>query len=518
MLRITQVRTDSDQPENIKKALLKKLHLKPKDLYSWTIYRKSVDARKGHVSFSWTLDIETSHEEKLLCLKDVQKTPAALPPFVPKGDIQLTHRPVVAGFGPAGMFAALELARCGYKPVIIERGSMIETRQKDVETFWKTGKLDPESNVQYGEGGAGAFSDGKLTTRSKDLMVDQILHLLHDHGAQPDILIDAYPHIGTDAFVKIIQHIRQEIITLGGTFHYHAKLDGIKLEDGALSAISVNGAWHPCQAMILALGHSASDTLRILNENGIPMENKPFQVGVRIEHDQAFINEAMLHDHKDDPRLIPARYALTAMSDNGKGIYTFCMCPGGYVISSSSDAGRLAINGMSYSDRSGTNANSALLVQVNDTDYGDRLFAGVDYQQELERKAYEMSGSFKAPVQKAKDYLDQTVSTELTVEPTYKPGTIMADLNRLFTDPVNHALHQGLQAFEKKVPGFLEGTLTGVESRASSPIRVLRDKETRMSVTGLYPAGEGSGYAGGIMTSAVDGMRSAPALMNRYKS
>lgn len=517
MLRITQVRTEDEAPQAIVRSLVKKLKIRPKDLKKWNVYRKSVDARKGRVSFSWTVDVQVTDEKRLLGKKDVQPAPAPLPPFEPEGIIPLTSRPVVAGFGPAGMFAALELARCGYKPVILERGAMIGQRQKDVEAFWKTGRLDPESNVQYGEGGAGAFSDGKLTTRSKDRMVDQVLQLLHEHGASKDILIDAYPHIGTDAFVKIIESIRQEIISLGGTFRFHAKLDGIEIREDALCAISVNGKWEPCQALILALGHSAADTLRILHAQGLPMENKPFQVGVRIEHPQRFIDQAMLHDHKDDERLLPARYALTAMSDNGKGIYTFCMCPGGYVIASSSDPGRLAVNGMSYSTRSGQNANSALLVQVNESDYGQQLFAGADYLEALERKAFAMGRDYRAPVQKAADYLAGTVSESLAVAPTYKPGTVLADLNQLFSEPVNHALHQGLEAFEKKVPGFLEGTLTGVESRASSPIRILRNKEDRMAVTGVYPAGEGSGYAGGIMTSAVDGMKSAQALMNRYR-
>ena len=515
-LRITQVKTDRDDENSIKSALIKKLKLKSGDLKSWKVYRKSVDARKGDVHYSWTVDVDLKDEKKHLGKRDIQAAPDKLPIFVPTGTMELSDRPVVAGFGPAGMFAALELARCGYRPLVIERGAPIDQRQKDVENFWKTGQLDPESNVQYGEGGAGAFSDGKLTTRSKDKMVDVVLELLHKHGAQKDILIDAYPHIGTDAFVRIIESIRREIISLGGEFRFHSKLEGIKIKDGQLSAIQVNDEWIDCEALILALGHSATDTIRTLYTQGLPVSNKPFQVGVRIEHTQDFINEAMLHDHKDDERLTPARYTLTAMSDNGKGIYTFCMCPGGYVISSAFKPGHLVVNGMSYSDRGGKNANSALLVQVNEKDYGDRLFAGVDYQEELERRAFKLGGSFRAPVQKAHDYLEGRVSESLSVEPTYEPGTTLADLNELFSDEVNHALKQGLEDFERKVPGFLEGTLTGVESRASSAIRIDRDKETRMSIEGIYPAGEGSGYAGGIMTSAIDGMKSAQALMDRY--
>lgn len=516
MLRISQVKTKDTDRRTIEQALMKKLGLRPGDLRDWRIYRKSVDARHQDVTFSWILDADVRNERKYASKKDVRLAPDAPAPFAPQGTMPLASRPVVAGFGPAGMFAALDLAEHGYCPIVIERGRRIDQRQEDVDRFWKTGQLDPESNVQFGEGGAGAFSDGKLTTRSKDPLTDELLALLHAHGAQEDILIDAYPHIGTDAFVKIIESIRRRIMELGGTFHFESKLESVKLEDGRLAAICVNGAWHPCQALVLALGHSAGDTIRALHEDGIAMSAKPFQVGVRIEHPQSFINEAMLHEHSQDPRLIPARYALTAMADNKKGIYTFCMCPGGYVIAASSQPGHLVVNGMSYADRGGANANSALLVQVGQEDYGPGLFDGLDYQEAIERKAYALAGDYRAPVQNARDYLTGTVSDTLTTAPTYQPGTVKADLNELFSPAVNHALHQGLEDFEKKVPGFLDGVMTGAETRASSAIRIDRDRQTRMANEGIYPAGEGSGYAGGIMTSAIDGIKSARALMDRY--
>lgn len=516
MLRISQVKTRTTDRRAIEHALMKKLGLKNGDLRGFTVYRRSVDARHHDVTFSWIVDADIRQEPRHLNKKDVRPTPKTPAPFEPAGKQPLEDRPVVAGFGPAGMFAALDLAEHGYCPVILERGRRIDQRQEDVDRFWKTGELDPESNVQFGEGGAGAFSDGKLTTRSRDPLVDELLKKLHEHGAEEDILIDAYPHIGTDAFVKIIESIRHRIEDLGGTFRFQSKLEEVRLEEDRLTAIKVNGQWEPCQALILALGHSASDTIRALHENGVAMSPKPFQVGVRIEHPQRFINDAMLHEYREDPRLIPARYALTAMSDNGKGIYTFCMCPGGYVIASSAQPGQLVVNGMSYADRGGVNANSALLVQVGEEDYGPGLFAGLDYQEEIEKKAFEISGDYRAAVQTARDYLEGRMSENLETAPTYEPGTVMADLNQLFSDPVNHALHQGLEAFEKKVPGFLSGTMTGVETRASSAIRIDRDRDTRMAQEGIFPAGEGSGYAGGIMTSAVDGVKSARALMDRY--
>lgn len=516
MLRISQVKTKDTDRRSIEHALMKKLGLRNGDLKQWTVYRRSVDARHHDVTFSWIIDAEVRNENRHLSKKDVRLTPEKPAPFAPKGMRPLTVPPVVAGFGPAGMFAALDLAEHGYRPVVLERGKQIEDRRQDVDRFWKTGELDPESNVQFGEGGAGAFSDGKLTTRSRDPLVDEMLEKLVAHGADADILVDAYPHIGTDAFEAIIRSIRQRILDLGGEIRFESRLEQIKIEDDRLTAIEVNGKWEPCQALILALGHSASDTLRTLHDNGVAMVSKPFQVGVRIEHPQRFINEAMLHDFSTDPRLIPARYTLTAMSDNGKGIYTFCMCPGGYVIASSAQSGQLVVNGMSYADRGGANANSALLVQVNESDYGSGLFDGLEYQEKIEKKAFQLAGDYRAPVQKARDYLEGKVSTGLATKPTYEPGTVMADLNALFSDEVNHALHQGLEDFERKVPGFLDGTMTGVETRASSAIRIPRDRDTRMADEGIFPAGEGSGYAGGIMTSAIDGIKSARALMDRY--
>ena len=517
MIRVFQVKCVSEN--EIEKQLLKKLNMSKKDLFSWCIHRRSVDARKQKVLFSYVLDCEVRNEKKYLKHPDVQITPNEDYVFPSNGNHTLDHRPVVVGFGPAGMFASLILAQAGYKPIILERGSEVYTRMKKVDTFWKTGKLDTECNVQYGEGGAGTFSDGKLTTRSKDSRARKVLEELYRFGAKEDILIDAHPHIGTDAFVDIIYHIRKEIESLGGTFYFDTKLENVIIENNCLKAIQINGENIPCQAMVLCIGHSATDTIQMLYENGLEMENKPFAIGVRIEHKQEYINKAMLKEYAHDERLIPARYQLTHTASNKKGVYTFCMCPGGYVIPCSSQEEKLVVNGMSYASRSGENANSALLVQVNEEDYGTKLFAGLKYQEELEKKAYEMGQNYKAVCQLAKDYLNHRVTTSLEdVIPTYELGYTFDDLNTLFSDEVNKALHEALEAYEKRVPGFVScgSILTAVESRSSASVRINRNKELESNIHGIYPSGEGSGYAGGIMTSAIDGIRCAESLISYY--
>ncbi|MGN1277069.1 MAG: NAD(P)/FAD-dependent oxidoreductase [Floccifex sp.] len=519
MIRVFQVKCSEDDSNEIKKQLLKKLNISQKDLFSWCIHRKSVDARKQKVLFSYVIDCEIRNEKKVLKNKDIQIKPDETYHGPQKGIHPLKNRPVVVGFGPAGMFASLILAQEGYCPIVIERGSEIHTRINKVNQFWKTGQLDEECNVQYGEGGAGTFSDGKLTTRSKDSRARKVLEELHRFGAKDDILIDAHPHIGTDAFVDIIVNIRNEIIRLGGSFYFDSKLEDIEVEKNQLKAIQVNKKWIPCQAMILSTGHSASDTIYMLHRNGIQMENKPYAIGVRIEHTQEYINQAMLKEYAKDLRLIPARYQLTYTASNQKGVYTFCMCPGGYVIPCSCQKEQLVINGMSYASRDGVNANSALLVQVNESDYGTSIFAGLRYQEQLEKKAYQMANSYKTLVQLASDYLNNQESNHLEqVQPTYELGYVFANLNELFSEPVNLALHEALQAYEQKVPGFVSSgaILSAVESRSSASVRILRDASLQANVKGIYPCGEGSGYAGGIMTSAIDGIKCAESIVSYY--
>lgn len=517
MIRVFQIKCA--QENELEGAILKKLRIRKEDLLDWHLHRKSVDARHQKVLFSYVVDCKVKNEKKYLKLKDVQPTPDETYHPVQSGHHKLKSRPVVVGFGPAGMFAALILAQAGYKPLILERGSKVDIRKEKVDAFWNSAKLDVECNVQFGEGGAGAFSDGKLTTRSKDSLCRKVLEELVHFGAKEEILIDQHPHIGTDAFLGIIKNLRKEIETLGGEFLFDTKLEEIEVKNNELQKIKIDDQWIDCQSLILACGHSASDTIKMLHKKGVMMENKPFAVGVRIEHKQEYINKAMLHEYCHDSRLIPARYQLTYTASNKKGVYTFCMCPGGYVIPSSSQKEQLVVNGMSYASRSGENANSALLIQINESDYGNKLFAGLQYQEELEKKAYQMAGNYKACCQLAKDYLKGVVSQKFEqVEPTYSLGTTFCDLNELFSPSVNLALHEALEAFEKKVCGFVsEGAiLSAVESRSSSSIRIHRDCQGLSNIHGIYPSGEGSGYAGGIMTSAIDGIRSAQHLIGYY--
>lgn len=519
MIRVHQVKCDSDDRNVIESHLLRKLNMKPEDLLSWEIHRKSVDARHQKVLFSYVLDCKVRREKQYLKHKDVMKRPDERYKQVEMGTQPMKNRPIVVGFGPAGMFAALLLAQRGYCPIVFERGSKVDVRKEKVESFWAGEPLDESCNVQFGEGGAGAFSDGKLTTRSKDSRARKVLEDLVRFGAKDEILIDSHPHIGTDAFLKIIKACREEIERLGGTFFFDTQVTDIEVKNDTLVGISSTAGDFKCDALIFACGHSASDTILSFYEKGLKLENKPFAVGVRIEHTQKYINEAMLKEACEDPRLIPARYQLTHMASNKKGVYTFCMCPGGYVVSSSSKQGQLVINGMSYAARDGINANSALLVQVNESDYGEDLFAGLMYQEGLEKKAYQMSSSYKPCTQLAKDYLEGKVSTGFEeVEPSCVMGGTFVDLNQLFSPSINQALHEALKAYEEKVPGFVErgAILSAVESRSSSSLKVYRNETLQSNIAGLFPCGEGSGYAGGIMTSAIDGLRCAESLISIF--
>lgn len=538
MIRIHQVKTAD--PADLEKQILKKLNMPKKDLEYWKIHRRSIDARKHQVQYSYVVDAKVANEKKYLKNRDVFRTPDETFRFKPAGEQRLKNRPVVIGMGPAGLFAGLLLAEYGYKPIIIERGSAIEKRSKDVDHFWKTGELDPESNVQFGMGGAGAFSDGKLTTRSKDVLGRKVLEDLVSLSANPDILIDQHPHIGTDGFISILKNARKRIEEQGGTFFFDTRLDDIEVFNDSLCAMTISRLEDenfegklddvdvrtritetlPVEAMIFASGHSAEDTLRTLEKRGICMEPKSFAIGLRIEHLQSYINEAMLGSACHQKDLIPARYQLTHTANTGKGVYSFCMCPGGYVIPSSSALHTVVCNGMSYSDRAGDQANSALLVQVTPEDYGSGLFDGMDFQQKLEKKAFDLSGSYKAPVQLVSDFIEGKISDHFEeVKPTYELGTVFTDFNTILPEKIAESLKDALIHFEQKVPGFTKNALlTGMETRSSSSIRVVRQSDSLESnIHGFYPCGEGNGYAGGIMTSAIDGLKCAMALMNRFE-
>lgn len=526
MLRIQQIKlTLSESLDQLPDKIIKKLHISSEDLLSWRIYRESLDARRAtDVHFTYCIDCRVKHEEQVLRkhFKDVSRVQEYHYAYPKKGVIGLTHRPVVVGFGPAGMFAALLLAQMGYCPLVIERGQCVEDRVRRVEDFWQNGKLDPQSNVQFGEGGAGTFSDGKLTTRSKDLRVHKVLEELVRFGAPQDILYTAHPHIGTDLLRDIVKRLREEIIALGGEVRFSSCLQDLIIEQGELRGIVVNDEEIPVDQLILSIGHSARDTYRLLHARGVTMHPKAFAIGARIEHPQTLINEAQYKTLCGHPRLSAAEYRLTHTASNGRGVYTFCMCPGGSVVPSTSMEGGVVVNGMSEHARDRENANSALLVQIRPEDYGEHALDGIAYQEALEKKAFVLGGgAYRAPAQRVEDFLKHRASTAMgSVQPSYALGVTPCDLHEVLPAYVTSAMEEAITAMDHRLKGFAMGdaVLTGVETRSSSPVRLERGKEDlqSLSVSGLYPCGEGAGYAGGIVSAAIDGIRCAEQIIAMF--
>jgi len=524
MIRISQLKLDiSDPKEKLQALIAKKLKIKETDILNYHIFKESIDARQGTITLVYTVDATLRNETSILRKKipNVGITPDLNYKMPPKLDRAATKRPVVIGFGPAGMFAALLLAQCGYNPIVLERGEPVDKRAHTVEKFWQHGILNPESNVQFGEGGAGTFSDGKLTTRTKDLRSRKILEELVNAGAPEEILYMAHPHIGTDLLRNIIANIREKIIALGGEIHFNTKVCDFTITDGQISeVVTTKNQVIKTNQVILAIGHSARDTFELLLAHKIDIVAKPFAVGMRIEHPQVLVDKAQYKDFAGHPTLGAAEYRLTHQASNGRGVYTFCMCPGGSVVPASSEPNMVVTNGMSEHARAGTNANSAILVQVQCDDFGsNHPLAGIHFQRELESKAFIMGGSnYKAPAQRVADFLaNRSVSSVGTVDPTYFIGVEMVNLHDLFPKSLCDALTEGISAFDKKLSGFAmdDAILTAVESRSSSPVRITRHVETLQStsVKGLYPAGEGAGFAGGIVSSAIDGLKCAEYLM-----
>lgn len=503
---------------NIEKIVLPLLKIKSSDLKGVKLYKKSVDARhKNNIVFCCSFLVEAENEAKILrnnkkCIKFNKKK------YEWEKAKDANVRPVIVGFGPAGMFAALTLCRAGLKPIIIERGRAVEDRIADVENFFSGAKLNPESNIQFGEGGAGTFSDGKLNTGIKDERISVVLETFHQFGASEKILFEAKPHIGTDVLRNVVRNIREEIISLGGEIHFSTRLDDVEISGGKLSKIKITDTeskWIDCSHLVLAIGHSARDTYEMLKGRGVKLERKPFSVGVRIEHLQSRINKALYGEFSENAALGAADYKMAVHLPTGRGVYTFCMCPGGVVVNASSEEKRTCVNGMSFSARDGKNANSALLVEVRPDDLvGDDVLEGIHFQRSIEEKAYSENG---VPFCYVGDVLQKEITDTAEVEPTVKHKAVHTDINKVLPDFVVKSLSDALPLFADKINGFdnPNAVLTFPETRSSSPVRILRNEEYNCeNVRGIYPIGEGAGYAGGIMSAAVDGMRVAEHIID----
>ena len=529
MLRISEIQLPLDHPEaDLRAAILARLGVPDADLLSVSLFRRSYDARKkSAVTLNYTVDVEVRDEAAVLqkqSLKDkspIVPTPDTNYHFVAKAPAGLSKRPIVIGTGPCGIFAGLILAEMGFNPLILERGKTVRERTKDTWGLWRKRELKPESNVQYGEGGAGTFSDGKLYSQVKDPKHygRKVLTEFVAADAPPEIMYVSKPHIGTFRLVKMVQLMREKIVALGGEFRFEQRVDDLVIEDGQVRGVTLAGGEHiAADRVVLAIGHSARDTFQMLYDRGVYMEAKPFSIGFRAEHPQSLIDKCRFGPSAGHPILGAADYKLVHHASNGRSVYSFCMCPGGTVVAASSEPERVVTNGMSQYSRNERNANSGIVVGISPADYPGHPLAGIEFQRKWESRAYELGGrNYDAPGQLVGDFLAKKPSTQLgSVTPSYKPGVLLGELDQSLPDYAIDAIREALPFFDKQIRGYAmhDAMLTGVETRTSSPVRIRRNDDTLQSLNtkGLYPAGEGAGYAGGIMSASIDGIKVAEAV------
>lgn len=523
MIRVRQIKIsiNNDNGNEIIKKVSKKLNIDKSNIISFDIHKKSLDARnKPELFYVYEVDVNVKNSNKIKFNCDVIRVGREEFEVNKRGNIVLNKRPIIIGSGPAGLFCAYLLSLKGYKPLVIERGEKVEDRINTVDKFWNEGILNENSNVQFGEGGAGTFSDGKLNTLVKDPLFIQkyVFQIFVENGADKDILYSNKPHIGTDMLKDIVKNIRNKIISYGGIFRYNTTMTNIKYENNKIKSIILNNDEEiETDILVLAIGHSARDTFRMLYKNNILMTSKPFAIGVRIQHPQDMIDKSQYGSL--NLNLPPSSYKLTYKASNNRGVYTFCMCPGGYVVNSSSTNGALAINGMSYHKRDSENANSAIIVTINKDDFGPLPLDGIKYQEELETKFYNACNG-KIPVQLYGDFKQNKESCEFNdVKPLFKGDYKFYNLRKLFPDYISSSLIEAIDNMGLKIKSFnrYDAIIAGIESRTSSPIKIIRNDEFESNIGGIYPCGEGAGYAGGITSSAMDGIKVANCIIGKYK-